>query len=60
MNKTILALLTIIVLSIVAYVLMFYVIGWTQKKSAIIAFGAAGGMILMDIIIMPLVKSRRT
>jgi hypothetical protein len=60
MNKQVVMLVTIIVLSFAAYLLMFYAIGWTQKKSAIIAFGAGGAMIIMEFIIMPLVKRRRT
>ena len=59
MNKTLISFITIIVLSIAAYFIMMEVAGWTQKKAAIIAFGAGAAMILVDVIGMSLKRNRQ-
>ena len=58
MNRTILTLGTIIILSVIAYLLMMYVLEWTQKKSAIIAFGAGAAMILFDVVLAGMKRKR--
>ncbi len=58
MNKTAMTIVSTLVLSVVAFLLMRYVLGWEQKKSMIIAFGAAAGMLLVDVVILGLMRRK--
>jgi len=58
MNRIVITIVTVILLSAIGFLLMHYILGWTMKKSLIIAGGAAGAMILFDVIILNLVKRR--
>jgi low affinity Fe/Cu permease len=58
MNKVAITILTIIVLSIAAFCLMYYLTDFGLKKSLIISVGAAVAMILFDVVILNLVRKR--
>lgn len=58
MNRTLLTISSIAIISIIAYVVMVYVLDWTQKKAAFIAFGAAGAMILVDVVFAGFKRNR--
>jgi hypothetical protein len=57
MNKTLLV-ITIIVLSVVAYLVMYHLVGFTQKKSLWISGGAGVAMILFDVA-LPTLRGKR-
>ncbi len=56
MNNIAITILTIIVLSIAAFCLMYYLTDFNLKKSLIISGGAAIAMILFDVVILNLIK----
>jgi len=41
----------ILILSVIAFYLMYYSIGWTLKKSLIISSGAGLGMVIFDVLL---------
>jgi hypothetical protein len=58
MNKTLLTVVTIVVLSSVAYLVMYYFIGFEQKKALWISGGAGVAIILFDVVLLNLIRKR--
>ena len=58
MNKTLLTVLAIIVFSILAFVVMHYVIGFTLRKALIISGSAGAAMIFFDVVLLNLIRKR--
>jgi hypothetical protein len=58
MNKTLLTIVTIVVLSSVAYLVMYHFIGFEQKKALWISGGAGVAMILFDVVLLNLIRKR--
>jgi hypothetical protein len=58
MNKTLLVLIAIIVVTVVAYLVMYHLIGFSQKKSLWISGGAGVAMILFDVALPNLLRKR--
>ena len=51
MNRKILVILFIVIFSGLAFLLTYYLIGWTWKKSLIISGGAGVAMIIFDVVL---------
>jgi hypothetical protein len=58
MNKTVLTVLTILVLSVIAFLVTYNLTDWGFKKSLLICGGAGAAMILFDLIIFNAARRR--
>ena len=56
MNRTLLIVLTVVVLSIVAYFIMLNFFAFSQEKALWIAGGAGAAMIFFDVVLVKLFR----
>lgn len=56
MNKTGITILTIIVVSVIVFLFMYYFTDFGLQKSLIISGGAAAAMIIFDVIVLNMIK----